>query len=464
VSTSQDSFTPAAMGTTQRPEAPIQVSKLALPMVVVIAGFALVGLVGSQGFVWGLLIGLVTVAFLYWQNIVRTPALLVAIVVSGIVSVSIFNSALRSRTTVIEWTLSARASVGWVLFGIVVGFALSWSSRPALPVRAMIGRSVATGFAFGLASFLALQAGSSIGYIEALRGREIDAGAVQFLTTGFYVQAGALIGALGLSAALALRIRNGALLAGAGAVTMTLVAVNQIDFSVRELLSSFTRVGELAGEFWPPDWAWPKTIGQPEAVHIFEPFIETLQIAVIGATIGCIVAVPIAFSASRPTAPNYATYWFAKSFMNVVRTIPDLFWGILFATAVGFGSPFAGALAMVMFSMSIMAKLLSETVDSIDLGPLEAAKSAGSRHWQMVQYSAYPQVAPNYVAYALYIFELNIRASVVIGIVGAGGIGRLLDERRNFFQWDQVMAIVMVIFVAVILIEVFSIWVRKKIV
>ena len=176
------------------------------------------------------------------------------------------------------------------------------------------------------------------------------------------------------------------------------------------------------------------------------------------------MAVPIAFSASRPTAPNYATYWFAKSFMNVVRTIPDLFWGILFATAVGFGSPFAGALAMVMFSMSIMAKLLSETVDSIDLGPLEAAKSAGSRHWQMVQYSAYPQVAPNYVAYALYIFELNIRASVVIGIVGAGGIGRLLDERRNFFQWDQVMAIVMVIFVAVIVIEVFSIWVRKKIV
>ncbi|NND01718.1 MAG: ABC transporter permease subunit, partial [Acidimicrobiia bacterium] len=140
------------------------------------------------------------------------------------------------------------------------------------------------------------------------------------------------------------------------------------------------------------------------------------------------------------------------------------FWGILFATAVGFGSPFAGALAMIMFSLSIMAKLLSETVDAIDLGPLEAAKSSGSRHWQMVQYAAYPQVAPNYVAYALYIFELNIRASVVLGIVGAGGIGRLLDERRNFFQWDQVMAIVMVIFVAVILIEIFSIWVRKKIV
>lgn len=461
---SQDSFNPAAMGTTRRPEPPIQVSKLVMPLGAAVVGFALAGLAGTQGLIWGLLIGSITAAFLYWQNLVRSPALLTMTVVGGVVSVSIFNAVLRNRSTVIEWTLSARASLGWVLFGLLVGFALSWSSRPALPIQAIIGRSVASGVAFGLASFLALQTGSSIGFIPALRGREIDAGAVQFLTTGFYVQAGAMIGGLGLSAALSLRIRNGALFAGAGAIVMTLVAANQINFSVRELLSSFTRVGELAGQFWPPDWAWPKTIGQPEAVHIFEPFVETLQIAVIGATIGCVLALPIAFSASRPTAPNYATYWFAKSFMNVVRTIPDLFWGILFATAVGFGSPFAGALAMVMFSLSIMAKLLSETVDSIDLGPLEAAKSSGSRHWQMVQYSAYPQVAPNYVAYALYIFELNIRASVVIGIVGAGGIGRLLDERRLFFQWDQVMAIVMLIFVAVILIEVFSIWIRKKIV
>ena len=113
----------------------------------------------------------------------------------------------------------------------------------------------------------------------------------------------------------------------------------------------------------------------------------------------------------------------------------------MFAIAVGFGTPFAGALAMVMFSLAIMAKLLSETVDAIDPGPLEAADAAGASHWEMVRYAAYPQVSPNYVAYALYIFELNIRASVVIGIVGAGGIGRLLDERRNLFQWDEVMAI-----------------------
>jgi phosphonate transport system permease protein len=80
----------------------------------------------------------------------------------------------------------------------------------------------------------------------------------------------------------------------------------------------------------------------------------------------------------------------------------------------------------------------------------------------MVQYSAYPQVRPNFVAYAFYVFELNIRASVILGFVGAGGIGRLLNERRNFFQWDQVMAIVLVIFVTVLIIEAASIFARRK--
>jgi phosphonate transport system permease protein len=192
--------------------------------------------------------------------------------------------------------------------------------------------------------------------------------------------------------------------------------------------------------------------------------LETFQIAIVGATVGCAVAIPLSFYASRPTSPNSYVYWVSKSFLNLVRTIPDLFWAVLFATAVGFGRPFAGALAMLMFSIAIMGKLLSETVDAINLGPLEAARAAGATHGQTIMKAAVPQVAPNIVAYGLYVFELNIRASVVIGFVGAGGIGRLLDERRQFFQWDQVMAIVLVIFGTVLVIEAISIYIRRKIV
>ncbi len=244
----------------------------------------------------------------------------------------------------------------------------------------------------------------------------------------------------------------------------TIFAANKIAFSFRNLISEAGRFGELAQEFWPPRWTWANLAGQPAELQILEPMIETLQIAIVGATVGCLIALPIAFLASRPTTYNGPVFWASRTIMNVLRTIPDLFWAIIFATAVGFGTPFAGALAMVMFSLAIMAKLFSETVDTIDLGPLEAGRASGGRHFQTVQYAAMPQVLPNYVAYALYIFELNIRASVVIGVVGAGGIGRLLDEQRNFFQWDRVMAIVIVIFVAVLLIEVVSVTLRRRLV
>ena len=111
-----------------------------------------------------------------------------------------------------------------------------------------------------------------------------------------------------------------------------------------------------------------------------------------------------------------------------------------------------------------MSKLLSETVDSADPGPLEAAKSTGSSHFPAVRAAVLPQVLPNYVAYALYIFEINIRASVVLGIVGAGGIGRVLETQRSFFRFDRVLAIVILIFVIVFIIEQVSIAFRRRLV
>ena len=138
-------------------------------------------------------------------------------------------------------------------------------------------------------------------------------------------------------------------------------------------------------------------------------------------------------------------------------------WAMIFAASVGIG-PFAGTLALIFFSMAIMAKLLSETVDAVDPRPIEAARATGSHHWPAIRASVWPQVLPNYVAYALYIFEINIRASVVLGIVGAGGIGRVLEAQRSFFFFDRVMAIVLVIFVIVFLIEQVSVALRRRLV
>jgi phosphonate transport system permease protein len=121
-------------------------------------------------------------------------------------------------------------------------------------------------------------------------------------------------------------------------------------------------------------------------------------------------------------------------------------------------------LALIFFSLAIMSKLLSETIDSVDTGPLEAAHATGSSHFPAVRVSVLPQVLPNYVAYALYVFEINIRASVVLGLVGAGGIGRVLEAQRSFFRFDRVLAVVAIIFVLVFVIEQVSVTLRRRLV
>jgi phosphonate transport system permease protein len=236
----------------------------------------------------------------------------------------------------------------------------------------------------------------------------------------------------------------------------TIFAAKEVGLSLSQLTENFETGRDFVARFFPPDWEWAKE-------NVPGPMIETIQVAILAAIIGCSVALPIAFWASKLTANNKWVYYIDKWFLNVIRTIPDIFWAMLFVTGIGYG-PFAGLLALIMFSLSIMGKLFSETIDSADPGPLEAAKSTGAGHTQAVQASVLPQVMPNYVAYALYIFELDIRASTVLGIVGAGGIGRVLEAQRAFFRFDRIMAIVIVIFVFVFLIEQVSVFIRRRLV
>jgi phosphonate transport system permease protein len=152
-----------------------------------------------------------------------------------------------------------------------------------------------------------------------------------------------------------------------------------------------------------------------------------------------------------------------RTVLSVVRAIPDLLYALMFVAAVGIG-PLAGIVALVFFNIGVVAKLLSETVDGIDTGPIEAARASGGNRTQTVRWAVLPQVLPNYVAYSLYTFELNIRASTVIGIVGAGGIGNLLFTQYRFFNWSNVSVIVVTLFVLVMLIELLSIWLRRRLV
>jgi phosphonate transport system permease protein len=204
-----------------------------------------------------------------------------------------------------------------------------------------------------------------------------------------------------------------------------------------------------------PNWAFlPRT---------FDRMLETFQMAVIASAIGCTVALPIAFLASRITAPNLPTFIADRSVLSVVRAIPDILYALVFVAAVGIGA-LPGIVALILFNIGVVAKLLSETVDGVDVGPIEASRAGGANRTQTVRWAVLPQVLPHYVAYSLYTFELNIRASTVIGIVGAGGIGYLLRAQQQLFNWSNVSVIVIELFAFVFVIELVSIWLRRRLV
>ena len=211
-------------------------------------------------------------------------------------------------------------------------------------------------------------------------------------------------------------------------------------------------------KFWPVPWEWVFS-----RHNVFDALIETFQIAIISTVVGCSLALPIGFAMSKLTTPNAPAFWLSRFVMNIIRAIPDLLWGKLLVTAIGIGA-FAGTWALTIFSLAVMVKLFSETVDAADPLPLEAARAAGGRHTPAVRTAVLPEVFPAYVAYALYVFELNIRASLVLGLVGAGGIGRVVETQRSTFNFDRLLGILIIMFVIVIIIEQISVAIRKRLV
>jgi phosphonate transport system permease protein len=228
-----------------------------------------------------------------------------------------------------------------------------------------------------------------------------------------------------------------------------------IGLNLPRLLGDLGRGRGILDELLSPNWAFlPRTV---------EPMLETVQMAIIAALIGCGTALPVSFLASRVTSPNRAVLLIGRGVLSVVRSIPDILYALIFVAAVSIG-PLPGILALIFFNIGVVAKLLSETVDGIDPGPIEAGRAAGGTRMQTVRWAVLPQVLPHYVAYSLYTFELNIRASTVLGIVGAGGIGRLLYSQYGFFNWSNVSVIIVELFVFVFVIEVVSISLRRRLV
>ena len=187
---------------------------------------------------------------------------------------------------------------------------------------------------------------------------------------------------------------------------------------------------------------------------------ETVQIALWGTFLAVILGIPLGLAAARNIAPVWVVTP-VRWIMNLLRSVPDLVIGLLFVTAVGLG-PLAGVLAITLNTAGVLAKLFSEAVESIDKGPVEGVRATGAGKLHEIIWGVLPQVAPLWTSFALYRFESNSRSATVLGLIGAGGIGQVLFDSMNAFDFRAVSAIVIVVVVAVTLIDTLSQVMRRR--
>jgi phosphonate transport system permease protein len=191
-----------------------------------------------------------------------------------------------------------------------------------------------------------------------------------------------------------------------------------------------------------------------------QPIMETIRMSFAGTTIGAALCLPFAFLCSRNIVKSKWIYQPTRVFMNFLRTLPTLVVVVVVAFFFGF-NVFTAIIAISIFTWSIMTKMLYETIETVDMGPFEALEACGGNKTKAFSYAVFPQVMPIYLSYFIYTFEINVRSSVVLGYVGAGGIGVVINENIGIY-YDRVGAIIIVLFVLVIAIQLFSSWVRSK--
>ena len=206
--------------------------------------------------------------------------------------------------------------------------------------------------------------------------------------------------------------------------------------------------------------ATPVTLAMPTIVAAI---VETLQMAIIGTTLSVFLALPFGLLAARNTSPHPAIYQATRLLLNANRAIPELIFALIFVVAVGLG-PFSGVLALSVSSIGFMAKMYSEAVESIDPQQLIAVRATGATRLQTFVYGVIPQALPLVASYSLYLFEHNVRAASILGIVGAGGVGFVISKYLALFQFRRLMGALILIIVVVTGIDRLSDFLRKKII
>ena len=234
------------------------------------------------------------------------------------------------------------------------------------------------------------------------------------------------------------------------------ISIYATGFSLSTIVKRASELTVILGQIFTPNWSYV-----PQKV--IPPLLETIKMSVAGTFIGSVIGLPLAVFASSNINHNKPTLLFVRLVLAVVRSVPTLIYALIFALIFSLGA-FAGTVAIALFTLGIVAKMLYESIETIDMGPYEAMQSYGATTFQSFWAACMPQILPIYLDNCLYCFELNIRASAILGYVGAGGLGLLISERTGLRMYHDVGAILLTLFLVVWVIDLFSDYLRSKLV
>jgi phosphonate transport system permease protein len=230
-------------------------------------------------------------------------------------------------------------------------------------------------------------------------------------------------------------------------------AARGVGFGSARILGNLGSAGDFLARMLPPDPSVTPTVAAS--------LVETVQMALLGTTLAAVLALPAAMLAARNVSPP-PVQWAARLVLNALRTVPSLIWGLFFVAMVGLG-PLPGILALTFYAAGYLGKFYYEGIEAIDPRPRLALRTVGASALQRFRYGIFPQVTPLLLGYTLYMFEYNVRAASILGVVGAGGVGYYLYSYVNSFQYDRATTALLLLLLVVTAIDALSSWLRRRI-
>ena len=230
-------------------------------------------------------------------------------------------------------------------------------------------------------------------------------------------------------------------------------ALRMTGFSPATIVNRFPKLLDLMKKLFQPNWSFfPKVVG---------PLVDTIKMSILGTVIGCGCALPVAVLASSNIDHNKLIVSVLRVVLGLIRTLPTLVIALVCALIFSLGT-FSGTVAIAIFTFGVVSKMLYESIETIDMGPFEAMEALGANKFQAFWSACVPQILPVYLSHCLYCFEMNVRASAILGYVGAGGLGITINERIGWRDYNSLGTVLLTLFVVVTFIEFFSAYLRKK--